>query len=77
MFGKGFEVQDKAKGARSGPIGDLEPAERAGIKGQSTVASLADANASEDRGIIPRSIAELFGQIRTQEAPVTVYCSFV
>ena len=62
MFGKGFDTNGR---------------ERAGTKGQSTVASVADPNADEDRGIIPRSIFELFNQIRSTEANVTVYCSFV
>ena len=76
MFGKGFDTVARA------PAKDIrymhsEHAERAGMKGQSTVASVADPAASEDRGIIPRSIYELFSQIRSTQANVTVYCSFV
>ena len=42
-----------------------------------TVASIADINSSEERGIIPRCITDLFNKIRQDEVSVSVYCSFV
>ena len=42
-----------------------------------TVASIADVNSSEERGIIPRCITDLFNKIRQDDVSVSVYCSFV
>ena len=41
------------------------------------MASIADINSSEERGIIPRCITDLFNKIRQDEVSVSVYCSFV
>ena len=38
---------------------------------------MADVNSSEERGIIPRCITDLFNKIRQDDVSVSVYCSFV
>ena len=46
-------------------------------KGQNTISSVADVNSKEERGIIPRCVADLFDKIRQDDVQVSVYVSFV
>lgn len=46
-------------------------------QGKQGSTTLAEINHSEDRGIIPRCITDLFNKIKEDEIKVSVYCSFV
>jgi hypothetical protein len=78
MFGKGFDPQEQAK-QFSRPTQNIDQFLRSNgpTSGQGTVASLADINSSQERGIIPRCVTDLFNKIRKDEVQVSVYCSFV
>lgn len=67
MFGKGFDTQAQVKGFHR-PTQNIDrflhESKNKGKKGQVTIASIADVNSSEERGIIPRCITDLFNKIR-------------
>ena len=79
MFGKGFDTREQVKGL-SRPTQNIDRflSQKSNVgKGQATIASIADVNSSEERGIIPRCITDLFNKIRNEETGISVYCSFV
>jgi hypothetical protein len=65
MFGKGFDPQEQAK-YFARPTQNIDQFLRSNdsTSGHGTVASLADINSSQERGIIPRCVTDLFNKIR-------------